>query len=90
MQVYTKGLVCESCALGIRKKVQRLDFVDTKKPSKGVVLDVRSQLVSISLKNGAVINKAELTKAIKGAGYEPLTLFKLENGKVLKSESLIK
>ncbi len=90
VQVYAKGLVCESCALGIRKKVQRLDFVDTGKPSKGVVLDVRSQLVSISLKKGETLDKQALAKAIKGAGYDPITLFILEKGKKLKSESLTK
>lgn len=88
VQVYAKGLVCESCALGIRKKLQRLDFVDTKKPSKGIVLDVRSQLVSISLKQGQQVDKAALVKAIKGAGYDPITLFKLSSSKKLLSEKL--
>lgn len=89
VQVYAKGLVCESCALGIRKKLQRLDFVDTKKPNKGIVLNVKSQLISISLKEEKTLDKAALVKAIKGAGYDPMTLFKL-NGKKLQSESLVK
>lgn len=88
VQVYAKGLICESCALGVRKKLQRLSFVDTTKPSKGVILNAKSQLVSISLKKGSKIDKQAIVKAIKGAGYDPITLFQLERGKKLKSVSL--
>lgn len=88
IQVYTKGLVCESCAIGIRKKLQRLDFVDTAKPDKGIVLKVKSQLISISVKDGKAFDPASITKAVKGAGYEAVTLYQLDSGKKLKSTSL--
>lgn len=88
VQIYAKGLVCESCAIGIRKKLQKLNFVDTKKSEKGIVLDVKAQLVSISLKEGESVNVSELIKAIKGAGYDPIMLYQLENEKKLKSTSL--
>lgn len=87
VQVYAKGLICESCGLGVRKKLQKLKFVDTSKPQKGIVMDVKSQLVSITLKQGQTADVEAIKKAIKGAGYDPITLFEL-NGKKLKSLSL--
>ena len=87
VQVYAKGLICESCGLGVRKKLQRLKFVDTSRQKKGIVMDVKSQLVSISLKQGKFADAESIKKAIKGAGYDPITLYKLE-GKKLKSVSL--
>ena len=87
IQVYAKGLVCESCGIGIRKKIQKLKFVDTKQPQKGIIMDVKSQLVSISLKEGADLDIEAIKKAVKGAGYEPMALYQLNGGK-LKVTSL--
>jgi len=87
VQVYAKGLICESCGLGVRKKLQRLAFVDTSKPKKGIIMDVKSQLVSISLKQGQSADIKAIKKAIKGAGYDPVYLYQLD-GKTLKSVSL--
>ncbi len=50
-------------------------------------MDVHSQLVSISLKPGKSIDVEAIKKAVKGAGYEPITLYSL-NAKKLKSISL--
>ena len=87
VQIFTKGLICESCGLGIRKKLQKLKFVDTSKPKKGIVMDVKSQLISLSLKQGESPNLVAIKKAIKGAGYDPITLYELK-AKKLKSVSL--
>lgn len=87
VQVYARGLICESCGLGVRKKLQRLKFVDTSKPKKGIVMDVKSQLVSVSLKQGKTADLEAIKKAIKGAGYDPMKLYQLK-GKKLKSVSL--
>ena len=84
--VFAKGLCCESCAIGIRKKVQKLDFVDTSKPKKGIDLDAKTQLVTIVLKKGAAVDMAALNKAIKDAGYDAMKLYELRGGK-LKSTS---
>ena len=88
VQVYARGLVCESCAIGIRKKLQKLKFVDNDKPDKGIVLDVKRQLVSVFLKEGKRVDSSAIIKAVKGAGYDPVTLYELEGGKKLKSTSL--
>jgi len=90
VQVYARGLVCESCAIGIRKKIQKLDFVNTKKQDKGVLLNVQTQLVSVSIKAEESVDQKALSKAIKGAGYEPVTLFQLTKGKTLMAASLAK
>ena len=88
IQIYTKGLICESCGIGVRKKLQRLDFVDTKQPKKGIIMDVKTQLVKVSLKKGAAFQPAAIKKAIKGAGYDPMTLYYLAPNKVLRSINL--
>jgi len=80
-------MLCESCGLGVRKKLQKLKFVDTSKPQKGIVMDVKSQLVSITLKQGLSADVEAIKKAIKGAGYDPIALYELD-GKNLKSVSL--
>ena len=86
--MYVRGLICESCGLGVRNKLQRLDFVDTKKPKKGITLDVKSQLTSISIKKGKKADFKAIVKAIKGAGYDPVTLYELGTGSKLKVTSL--
>jgi hypothetical protein len=88
MCLYVKGLCCPSCAIGIRKKVSRLTFVDQKQFSKGVDLDAKTQLVLIGLKSGAAPDNAALAKAIDAAGYEPVHLYSLING-TLKTTPLV-
>ena len=85
--VFAKGLCCESCAIGIRKKVQKLDFVDTSKPKKGIDLDAKTQLVTIVMKKGASVDMKALDKAIKDAGYDAVKLYELTSAKKLKSTS---
>ena len=85
--VFAKGLCCESCAIGIRKKVQKLDFVDTSKPKKGIDLDAKTQLVTIVMKKGATVDMAALKKAIKDAGYDAMKLYELTASKALKTSS---
>ena len=88
VQLYARGLICESCGLGVRKKLQRLDFVDTKKPKKGIILDVKSQLASIAVKKGKKADPKAIVKAIKGAGYDPVALYELGAGNKLKVTNL--
>lgn len=80
--IFTKGLCCPSCAIGIRKKVGKLDFVDTKRLKKGVDLDAKMQLATIALKEGAVPELDALAKAIDDAGYDGVHLFHLEDGEM--------
>ena len=62
--VNVKGLVCPSCAYGIKRHLTKTNKVATVK------LDVNKQLVFISeLKNKTLTDK-EIHTAIKNAGYE--------------------
>jgi len=88
MCLYVKGLCCPSCAIGIRKKVSKLAFVDQEQFSKGVDLDAKTQLVLIGLKKGATPDSSKLAKAIEDAGYEPVHLYRLTDGE-LKTTPLI-
>ena len=80
--LYVKGLVCPSCAIGIRVKVGKLPFVDSTRYKRGIDMDTKTQLLTIALLPGAKANVGELDKAITNAGYEPAEWYSLENGKL--------
>lgn len=70
--VFTKGLICSSCAIGIRIHSKKLDFVDTKKLSKGTDLDIKNQLVIVAIKEGDTYDANKVRDAIYKAGYDPV------------------
>ncbi|MGB1726095.1 MAG: hypothetical protein ACPHJZ_07235, partial [Limisphaerales bacterium] len=80
--VYVKGLVCPSCAIGIRVKVGKLPFVDSTRYKRGIDMDTKTQLLTIALLPGAKANAGELDKAITNAGYEPVEWYSIEDGKL--------
>ena len=62
--VNVRGLVCPSCAIGIKRHLAKTKKVDTVK------LDVNKQLAFITeLKNKTLTDK-EITTAIVNAGFE--------------------
>ena len=77
--VYARGLCCPSCAIGVRKKVSQLSFVDTDKPNSGVELDAVHQLVTVAIKPGISIEPAAIRQAINDAGYAPVHLYSMVN-----------
>lgn len=87
--VYAKGMCCESCGIGVRKKLQKLGFVDTTRFNKGIDLDPRSQLVTIAVKKGATPDGQAIHKAVQQAGYDAMKLYELKAGR-LKSAQLQK
>ena len=50
LAIYTKGLVCNSCGIGLRVHIGKLDGVDKSQLTRGVDLDVEKQLVLVYLK----------------------------------------
>ena len=88
--LYVKGLCCASCAIGIRKKVAKLDFVDKKRFKKGVELDAKTQLVTVGLLKGKKVDKKALAKAIEDAGYDPVRLYALTDGQVTADPFAVK
>ncbi|MEM9399943.1 MAG: heavy metal-associated domain-containing protein [Verrucomicrobiota bacterium] len=80
--IHTKGLHCPSCAIGIRKKISRLGFVDRQQLNQGVQLDVRNLLVVVAIKPNQSPDLVELAKAIDKAGYKPHQAYALDAGKL--------
>ena len=85
--LYVKGLVCPSCAIGIRVKVGKLLFVDSARYKRGVDMDTKTQLLTVALLPGVKAETRSLSKAITDAGYEAVEWYSLESGK-LKTHSL--
>ena len=81
--VYAKGLCCQSCAIGIRKKIRTLDFVDTSRFNSGVALDARTQLVTVAVVKGKTVDANALSGAINSAGYDPINLYTFEKGTLI-------
>ena len=76
--LYVKGLCCPSCAIGVRIKIAKLDFVDHSRFKKGVDLDAKHQIVTVALKSGHVADALALTKAVADAGYDAMHLYTLK------------
>ncbi len=70
VRLQVKGLVCAFCAQGIRKKVSKLDFVDAKKPQKGVTVDEKNGYMVVALKAGQAPVWKDLFAAVEKAGYD--------------------
>ena len=81
--VYAQGLCCPSCAVGVRKKVSGLTFVDQERLQQGIELDAKTQLVTIAIKKGKKVDNKKLRQAILDAGYEPVHLYRLARGKLV-------
>ena len=82
--LYAQGLCCPNCAIGIRKTVSRLAFVDQSRFEKGVDLDAKHQLVTIALKSGKKVDNKALSQAIDDAGYVPVHLYEMDGDKLKK------
>ena len=86
---YIKGLVCPSCALGIRIKVGKLPFVDSTRYKRGVDMDAKTQLLTVALLPGIKADDQSLSQAIIAAGYDPVERYTMQEGK-LKSHPFAK
>ena len=80
--VYVKGLVCPSCAIGIRVKVSKLPFVDVTRYKRGVDMDIKSQLLTVALLPGIKTDTRSIDKAVSNAGYEVVEWYSMEGGKL--------
>jgi len=84
--IWVNGLVCKSCAIGIRKKIRRQGFVDQKLLNKGVDMDPDRMLVYIAIKKDHKADFAALAKAIKQAGYLPKRTYHLVEGEIKSAD----
>jgi len=78
--VYVKGLVCPSCAIGIRKNLSKMKGVDKKRFKDGIDMDPETQLVSIALKGNSKIDNKDLIERVEDAGYIAVEEYKLHDG----------
>lgn len=62
--------------------LSKLEFVDVGRFKKGIEMDAKTQLVTIAVKKGEKVNKSALSRAVDDAGYDPIHLYTLENGKL--------
>jgi hypothetical protein len=81
--VFAKGLCCPSCAIGVRKMISRLDFVDRKRFNKGVDLDTKVQLITVAIGEEKTPDYESLTEAIVDSGYDPVHSYSLNEGNLL-------
>lgn len=80
--IYVKGLVCPSCAIGIRKNLSKMKGVDKNRFKDGIDMDADTQLVKIALKGNISINNKDLLERVEDAGYSAVEQYKLHDGHV--------
>ena len=78
--VYVKGLVCPSCAIGIRKNLSKMEGVDKERFRDGIDMNPETQLVTIALKKGAQVEVKEVLERVDDAGYDAIEKYKLHDG----------
>jgi copper chaperone CopZ len=78
--IYVKGLVCPSCAIGVRKNLSKMKGVDKKRFKDGIGMDPETQLVSIAFKGNFKIDNKDLIERVEDAGYIAVEEYKLHDG----------
>ena len=80
--VYARGLCCASCAIGIRKKLVKIDVIDLTRFNQGIELDPKTQLVHIALKPGTRLPHKAVAQAILDAGYDAVQVYSMKKGQL--------
>lgn len=62
-QIEVAGLACPFCAYGIEKKLNAIDGVER------VETNIKAGTVTVTMKDGARLDKATAEKAVKAAGF---------------------
>ena len=88
--VYAKGLCCQSCGIGVRKKVGKLNFVDVFRFNTGVELHPQTQLATGAIKKGMKARGKAIGQAIDDAGYDPVNLYTMKAGKLVVTSIALK
>ena len=87
--LYVKGMTCPSCAIGIRVKLSKLDFVDGSRFKRGIEMDCNNQLLTVALKDGTSPNWTQIEQEIDNAGYVAVEWFSMQKDE-LKSYPFLK
>ena len=80
--IYVEGLVCPSCAIGIRKNLSKMLGVDRTGFKDGIDMNPETQLVTIAFKEGISIDNKDLIELVEDAGYTAIEEYKLHEGHV--------
>lgn len=80
--IYVKGLVCPSCAIGIRKNLSKMLGVDRSRFKDGIDMNPETQLVTIAFKKGISIDNKDLIELVEDAGYTAIEEYKLHDGHI--------
>ena len=75
---HVDGLVCPSCAIGIRTHASKLAFIDSSTSQQGIKLDVSHQLVVLNLKPGQKVSPSAFAAAVRDAGYKPVEFYQMK------------
>tara|TARA_X000000950_G_scaffold283887_2_gene385771 strand:- start:676 stop:1125 length:450 start_codon:yes stop_codon:yes gene_type:complete len=80
--IYVEGLVCPSCAIGIRKNLSKMLGVDRTRFKDGIDMNPETQLVTIAFKEGISIDNKDLIDLVEDAGYTAIEEYKLHEGHI--------
>lgn len=72
--VEVKGIVCAFCAYGARKNLERVDFIDRKIFTNGLLMETDKGAITVAISKGKKINFAQTFRAIQRGGYEILAM----------------
>ena len=78
------GLRCPSCAIGIGKKVSRLEFIDTDRLHKGVKVHRKESLLTVAIEQNSTVDLSSLADAIRKAGFDPVRFYAKDKEGCLK------
>ena len=82
--VHVKGLVCSSCAIGIRIGLAKIEGINRSKFTNGVELDSSNQYVLLASNNPLDFNL--IFQKIYDAGYDPLHLCYMKEDQIIRVE----
>ena len=77
--VNVHGIVCELCSFGVAKNIRKLPFINPEQYDDGVKVDINNQMVFVSVRDNAALDKKALFEAIEKGGYNPVKLWKLND-----------
>ena len=80
--IYVEGLVCPSCAIGIRKNLSKMLGVDRSRFKDGIDMNPETQLVTIAFREGISIDNKDLIELVEDAGYTAIEEYKLHEGHI--------
>ena len=86
------GVACSFCAYGTEKNLARLEFVNPVEEEfggDGVLLDVKTGLITLALRHDKRVEFADIARAIEKGGYTPVAIHVELVGTVVRREDTL-